>query len=467
MVNRARVADWTFHRSAAGSLRTGLTVIFCVAVLLAIGCCRRTPKAMDAVWSTHPDPGTNTIDENGFALNPLWQQAIVSGQRPDPCAFCPCGNESPSAWENATNCTTQAVHNNSSLECFGHWNWSPVAYSGTVFWGGHSNSWYDDDDYYFDVNRPDVALATAAGNGDGVHVEFDSEQTVDFWDDTNTWWDDFHHHYVDDSDAAARGHIDGKQVFVIGMLGLDKQHGVHTELQPVYAMFVHVQDDPAQDRWAFFFKNWGNEGYCGDNDEPLEWPTQNVFRVKLRHPVGVGFALGQNVWLYGDDESERNAQSWTFQTVGDGLLLTFRMRDPSKECGFVGDLTVNWGAPSAAPTPLSGGAAGAASAAQAGTRPSHHYEEDGDPVLKAKTDLLSPEDRRLLAAAVGRLKHHPKAHPSHGTLATAAFTEPKKPTGPLPSYGKVSAGVPNPAHRAERDKRHEAVVTFLKAHGIE
>ena len=301
-----------------------------------------------------------------------------------------------------------------------------------------------------------------------MHIEFDSEETVDSWDDTNTWWDDFHHHYVDDSDAATRGYIDGKEVFVIGMLGLDKQHGVHAELQPVYAMFVHVQDDASQDRWAFFFKNWGNEGYCGDNDEPLQWPTQNVYRVRLRHPMGAGFTLGQNVWVYGDDESERNAQSWTFGTDNTGLILTFHLRDPSKQCGFVGDLTINWGAPSSAPaTPLSGGAASAASAVQAGAGPPHHFEEDGDPALKAKIDRLSPGDRKLLAEEVGKLKHRPKAQPSRGTLATAAFTPPEKPTTPFPNYGKASAGVPNPAHRAERAKRKEAVLAFLKAHGIE
>ena len=67
--------------------------------------------------------------------------------------------------------------------------------------------------------------------------------TVDYWDDTNTWWDDFHHNYVDNNDEAAHGHIDGKFAIIVGLLGLDSQHGVHSELHPVYAMFVHVQDE--------------------------------------------------------------------------------------------------------------------------------------------------------------------------------------------------------------------------------
>src|SRR5947208_5691175 len=96
----ARTADWTPRINVAGgALRVSVTLVLCVAALFTIECCRKPPKAMDAVWTTNPDPNTNTIDDNGFALNPLWQQAIVSGPRPDPCAFCPCGNENPSAWE--------------------------------------------------------------------------------------------------------------------------------------------------------------------------------------------------------------------------------------------------------------------------------------------------------------------------------------------------------------------------------
>lgn len=440
-------------RGSSGAIRIGLALAFCVAALLAIEGCRKTPKAMDALWSA------DLLDDNGFARNPVWSQMKVSGQPPDPCTFCPCENEAPSAWENAANCTNQSLHTNSSFECFGHWNWFPVAYEGTVTWGGHSNSWYDDDDYYFDVARSDLSLATAS-DGKGIHIEFDSEQTVDYWDDTGTWWDDFHHNYVDDSDQAAHGRIDNQDVLVIGMLGLDKQHGVHSELQPVYAMFVHVQDDPAQDKWAFFFKNWGNEGYCGDNDEPLDWPTQNVYRVRLRHPVGGGFGLTQNVWVYGDDEDERDRQSWTFQTVGDGLLLTFRMRDPSKQCGFVGDLTINWGAASSATGPRRGGAAPAARAAS-------HYGEDGDMALKAKLDRLDSADRKLLAEEVKNLKRHARPNRLQGTMATESFAPPAKPARPYPNYGRMAVSAPNPARKAERLKRREVVLAFLKAHGIE
>ena len=433
-----------------GIQKAALALAVSALPLLTLPSCR-TAKAMDAVYSNDP-----VVDDNGFERNPFWNQMKVSGQKPDPCAFCPCGSESPSAWQNAANCTGQTLHNNSSLECFGHWNWFPVFYEGTVTWGGHSNSWYDDDDYYFDVARSDLALATAS-DGHGIHLEFDSEQTVDAWDDTGTWWDDFHHNYVDDSDQAAHGRIDNKDVFAIGMLGLDKQHGVHSELNPVYSMFVHVQDDAAEDKWAFFFKNWGNEGYCGDNDEPLDWPTQNVFRVRLRHPVGAGFALTQqNVWTYGDDDSCAQ-QQWTFDIDGNSVLMSFHLRSPGTQCGFVGDLTINWGAASTT-------GAGSASARPGAMAVSHHYEDDGDPALKAKVARLSPEHQKLLAGELKKLKQHRKAVRVEGTRAKESFTPPS--TTPYPNYGRA-AGSTRPAQRAERDKRREVVLTFLKAHGIE
>jgi hypothetical protein len=124
-----------------------------VLFLSAAGC--RTPKAMDALWSK------DLVDDNVFPRNPAWHQMTKTGQPPDICTFCPCSNEDPEAWMTATNCASQALDNNSSAECFGHWNWFPVAYEGTVTWGGHSNSVTDDDDYYFEVARPSTRGSTS------------------------------------------------------------------------------------------------------------------------------------------------------------------------------------------------------------------------------------------------------------------------------------------------------------------
>lgn len=429
-----------------------LALLLCTLLLwLAPGCTKTPPKTMDVQWSFDPVQA----DDNLFARNPQWYGKAQTGQPPNVCNSCPCNNEDPVAWNTAPNCTNQTLHTNSSVLCFGHWDWFPVEYEGTVTWGGHSNSVYDDDDYYVEVQRCDGALETDARGG--IHPEFDSEETVDNWDDTNTWWDDFHHNYVDDNDQAAHNRIDGKDVIVIGMLGIDSQHGYPVELNPTYSMFVHVNDDPAQDKWAFFVKNWGNEGFCGDNQEPIYPLARNTIRVRIRHPVGAGFSVTDNAYVYGDDENERNLQSWTYQTVSDGLLLTFFLRDPSRKVGFVGDLTINWG------NSIKMARYGGNCSAKPLPRWSELVE---DKDLKDKIDRLDPKAQKLLYAQVKGLTVHPKSARRPATLSTAAPPEVVKPAGAFPNYGSVVKPVPDPAHRARKAKQRESALAFLKSHGI-
>lgn len=443
--------------SAPTHIRRLVSILAFAALSLSVQGCNK-PKAMDVLWSN------DLVDDNGFARNPVWSHMKQTGQVPNACSFCPCDNEDPQAWKAADNCTNQTLETNSSLECFGHWNWFPVEYEGVVTWGGHSNSWYDDDDYYFDVARSDRALQTDGGNGARlVHLEFNSEETVDYWDDTNTWWDDFHHNAVDHSDQTAHDRIDGKDVIIIGLFGLDKQHDVPSELHPVYAMFVHVQDDPIQDKWAFFVRNWGDEGYCGDNQENLD---RRTIKVRIRHPGATSVTLQDNAYVYGDDEDERNQQSWSYQVVNDGILLTFSLRDPSKQVGFVGDLTINWGGASV--TQQTAGSSSQRATAQAGQSQRLSETDEGDTALKAKIDKLDPTAQKLLYRQVKNLMpHHPKPQVKRATKDTSPPPELAKSQDRFPNYGTIVKSVKDPASRARKEKIREVVLSFLKAHGIE
>jgi hypothetical protein len=444
--------------SAWMGAHAGLAVFLWAIVCLSLQGCSN-PKAMDVIWSA------DLVDHNGFARNPVWQQQTQTGQPPDPCAFCPCQNEDPQAWHAAANCTDQMLHFNSSFWCSGHMNWLPVAYEGTVTWGGHSDSLFDDADYFFYVKRPDQALKTAAQGDtrDGTEIEFDHQETVDYWDNTNTWWEHFHN-YVDHNDDQAIGnHFGVRNAIVIGLVGLDTQHEVHSELHPVYAMFVHVQDDAAQDRWAFFVRNWGNEGGCGSDQEPLPL-IGNKLQVLIPHTSGPSFSLdGANVWAYGDDEDEFKLEGWSYQRTNEGLLLTFGLRDPSKQVGFVGDLTINWGQG----TGLGDTAPAKLTAPQA--RPSRALTEqgDGDMALRAKIEKLDPAAQKLLSQQVKNLTHHPSCQKIAGTLSTAAPPERVKPTGKYPTYGNNVKSVRDTAGQARKTKEREFILAFLKAHGIE
>lgn len=450
-----RKHDRTFTRSHwavfADWSRLGIGILVFAAVLLGVQGCSK-PKPMDVLWSA------DLIDDNGMAKNPVWRQMQQTGQPPDPCSLCPCQSQDPQAWKSSSTCTDQTLETNSSLECFGHWNWFPVEYEGVVTWGGHSNSWYDDDDYYMVVKRSDRSLETASR--DGLHIEFDSDETVDYWDNTNTWWDDFHHNYVDNGDQAAQGRIGGKSAIVIGLLGLDSQHDVHSELNPVYAMAVHTQDNPANDQWAFFVKNWGNEGYCGDNQEYLSTIRQNVIQIRIPHPGATGLELNDNVFVYGDDENERNLQSWSYQSVPGGLLLTFRLRDPTKQVGFMGDLTISWKGGGGFQPP----SGPASNPGKTRTSPTSIVDEDGNLEIKSKLERLDPAAQQLLRSQTAALNKHTHYAVKIKPTTAPPLAELAKPRTSLPDYGAMVKPMKDPALLARKARARELVQSFLKSH---
>jgi hypothetical protein len=75
---------------------------------------------------------------------------------------------------------------------------------------------------------------------------------------------------VDSGDANARPLVDGSYAIVTGLMGLDCEHSCSTELHPVWAMAVRVKSDPADVVWAIFVRNWGNEGFCSQDQHYLD-----------------------------------------------------------------------------------------------------------------------------------------------------------------------------------------------------
>ncbi len=141
----------------------------------------------------------------------------------------------------------------------------PATWQGPVTWDGHSSPGTDDD-YNVNVVPPAAEGLTISSEGH-IHSEFDSDETIDHF--RTPWWNSFHD-AVDRDDASARAMIDGKLAIVVGLTGLDCEHGCATELHPVYALAIHVNDNPLDDTWAIFVRNWGNEGYCSQYQHPLD-----------------------------------------------------------------------------------------------------------------------------------------------------------------------------------------------------
>jgi hypothetical protein len=96
---------------------------------------------------------------------------------------------------------------------------------------------------------------------EGILGEFNSDETIDHF--RTDWWEEFHH-AVDDDASKAQTMIGGKQVIVIGLLGLDcaSGHDCNVELHPIYILAIQVSETVPNEHWVFFARNEGDEGAC-------------------------------------------------------------------------------------------------------------------------------------------------------------------------------------------------------------
>ena len=198
-----------------------------VILLLIITGCLCSYHGCDVSRFKDFDVASSDFDANVFPFNPQWGKQREQGMIPNPSESCPIysDDEDSNEWTRSPqypNCTSYDVTFNGAVPCGAHVNFMPITYTGHVFWVEH-NPPFLDDEYALNVAGTDGKLYDTVANA--VHIEFDSDETVDNWDDTHTWWDNFHHNAVDVDKAQASAMIDGSFVIVIGPLGLDANKG--------------------------------------------------------------------------------------------------------------------------------------------------------------------------------------------------------------------------------------------------
>jgi len=335
-------------RSSASAQLGWLIALVLVSVFMSTSRAqRRTPPVVPDVPYKDFDIVQSQMDANGLPLNPRWgRQVVAPGTLPTPADSCPLGDEDTSHWTSSPqfpHCTSIPVSFNG--ETFGqicggghHVNFRRITYEGTAEWAGTGDRPFDDD-YTFDVRRDDDALYSAADYDQRIHVEFDARETVDQWDNTNTWWDRFRHENgKEKSDAERYRLIHGRPVKVIGMLNLDTSHRGKPELHPAYAMFVNT-DQTWHSRthtWAFFVRNWGNEGYCGGNQVP--W-LAHVINVQVRDAASIVAVSGSMGARNASSAEVKSSMQFISQPNQAGVLLSFVLLPAEKQSWFVGDIT--------------------------------------------------------------------------------------------------------------------------------
>ena len=467
-----------------------LPLLLTVVTLPLLCGCGRGPKDFDVVANRSISwiPWQHRVarDPNGLPLNPKWGQQTRPGEQntlPDPGASCPIHPYNlatdpfwvytTDSWTSSPkypHCTSVPVSFSGGMLCGSHVNFENVTYEGTVTWDELA---FWDDDYDLDVRRDDSALYSTSGHR--VHIEFDSKETVNNWDDTGTWWNRFHHDGVGDvfnDHAQASAMIDGSWVIVIGLLNMDSSHSAKTELHPVYAMFVHLPgSDVTRSSWAFFVRNWGNEGFCSDGDEPFETPEHKI-KVQIPNVAGL---ISDNVSEGARNEDQLSPMQASMQPYGNGVLMTFTLLPPDKQSWFVGDLTFvarppqNISASSATPAPQSTRASSATPAPQSGRNPSGETEpEERLPpdlqALDARIAKLPPGSRIELGRQLERLTPRKKSFP----VKIAVLFQPAKDQDVHPSAPAEIARPPklgqtgNPsAAELHRQKKIEFIKQFL------
>ena len=162
---------------------------------------------------------------------------------------------------NATLCDGGGLFTSDSFA--GHVNWFPVTMEGNAGAVSHSGAPYPfgDDDYTFEFLQDAVAAPLSVNGADGLHVEFDSDETIDNF--TSIEWVALHE-AVDNVPERAAQLFQGHTI-VTGMFGLDGEHDLKSELHPLYAIATrrsNFENDPSDDAWLMFVRNQGDEGYC-------------------------------------------------------------------------------------------------------------------------------------------------------------------------------------------------------------
>jgi hypothetical protein len=406
-------------------------------------CYAKCPAPVPPQWSfvAPYDLTWKTLDLNGLPLNPRWAL-----QDSPTCPALPSANRCTTPWTSP--CTTQETQEvplpppiidplqpfNNDACMLGtvlsngvnghHENWATVTYAGAAQWKEHS-TWGNDNfgadgDYNILISRDDQSGYTQ-DNSDGVLTEFDAGETIDHF--VTPWWTQFRS-AVNDSNAAAEKMLtlNGNAAYIIevGMMGLDCAHPCGSEIHPTYALAVHTKDDPADDEWAIFGRNWGDEGYCATG----QIRDLNLTTIYLSLPWYPGAAatapvVTDKVWW----RNEKSIQVTTFPQFSEygsvrrglGFIVELDLGDARSSPLIHGELHLRWDIQSSG---TSGGAEATeepAKAKKSNPRVAVPSKLEPEQAFANYVAGLPPDTRRQIKAAMVHTHSIPVWLPVHST----------------------------------------------------
>jgi hypothetical protein len=332
-------------------------------------------KNFDLTWRTDK----TGIDDNGLPLDPLWSFQVENpGQVPDFQGSCivtkPIVGSGPLPPNlqvlslDSEHCTSQnpikdpytsslgesvGICNTSDTVYGGHINWQVVTYQGALFYRPWSGPPPQDDDINLGLETDDQSGQTSQFEGPdtGIGLEFkNSETTANY---TTPFWKAFHDNATSpDQLISVNGNnpiefANGEYGAVTGLMGIDGVHKGYSELHPVFAIAIEVawnfsDDGGADETWAFFVRNQGNEGTCSSHTYYWESNIGDwTYAIQLPWPDG---ATSVKVLMTPDSQMEMSAPGQQYLGIEGTKPWTYlRFRLPAyTPTGIDGEITLHY-----------------------------------------------------------------------------------------------------------------------------
>jgi hypothetical protein len=336
-----------------------------ILILMALAGCPRKPQqwpAIPAIASPSPNEEFNLVwsetDLNGLPHNPLW--GLQQNSHTEPPAATPdeCIRE---PYQPA--CTVETVLVDrpgfpSNLLCVpfvpeshvhGHVDWMPSEVTGLGAWLNFADDWdynlmlFPTDDSGAEISNGFTLKNNTSGASQYMEIEFASEETADSF--VTPWWSHFrsvvrtldsraieHELYPANDETLPR-------TVVVGLFGLDCEHDCRSELHPVYAMAVEVSDDPSDNTWAVFVRNWGTGGFCSSLNDEMQLPNGTLQLLLPRKSHGTVAVDRQNTQFASIGPVPFPDVA---QIAGKGTVLTFHLPDAGRRPLAEMFLHLNW-----------------------------------------------------------------------------------------------------------------------------
>jgi hypothetical protein len=139
--------------------------------------------------------------------------------------------------------------------------------------------------------------------------------------------------------------INGRNAIVTGLIGFDTEHDTHVEIHPVWALAINVEPFFSGDGWVFFVRNSGNAGYCGGDQELVDFPNNRyTFRLPWKPGAASVTVADYEFHSYHTSNPSPSLQNGLIRIVpGQGVFITFLL-DPPRQDGSLwdGELHLRW-----------------------------------------------------------------------------------------------------------------------------